>query len=114
MNERSNVYDDYKYKDKVFEQYDKVDDGVENKANKCPKQEPSTTLITGNSMIRDNLHSWYGYISHYCSTSEVTDQHKPLSIILLVESNGCVNDNFDTDVFEDDYLNLIKVSAVFH
>jgi hypothetical protein len=27
VNERSNVYDDYKYKDKVFEQYDKVDDG---------------------------------------------------------------------------------------
>lgn len=53
MNERSNVYDDYKYKDKVFEQYDKVDDGVENKANKCPKQEPSTTLITGNSIMRD-------------------------------------------------------------
>ena len=53
MNERSNVYDDYKYKNMVFEQYDEVDDGVENKANKCPKQEPSTTVVTGNSMIRD-------------------------------------------------------------
>ena len=53
MNKRFNVYDDNKYKDKVFEQYDKVDDGVENKANKCPKQEPSTTLITGNSIMRD-------------------------------------------------------------
>jgi hypothetical protein len=37
----------------LFDQPEKVDDGTDNKANKCSKQEPSGTLLTGSSLIRD-------------------------------------------------------------
>jgi hypothetical protein len=37
-----------------------------------------------------------------------------LGHLLALFSTPSSTYNFDTDVFEDDYLNLIKVSAVFH
>jgi hypothetical protein len=37
----------------LFNQPEKVNDGTDNKANKCSKQEPSGTLLTGSSIIRD-------------------------------------------------------------
>jgi hypothetical protein len=37
----------------LFDQPEKVDDGTDNKANKCSKQEQSGTLLTGSSIIRD-------------------------------------------------------------
>jgi hypothetical protein len=106
----------------LFDQPEKVDDGTDNKANKCSKQEPSGTLLTGSSIIRDITKKKYNLDSvPICVRggviSDITAQLLQLptdtslkNIILQVGSNDCVNHNFDIKAFGEDYLNLVKVS----
>ena len=99
----------------LFDQPKKVDDGADNKANKCSKQEPSGTLLTGGSIIRDITKKKYNLDSVTICVrggviSDITAQRLQLptdtslkNIILQVGSNDCVNHNFDIEAFGEDY-----------